>query len=276
MAITNGYCTLLELKEALMRQRSYTAATISFATTTNIITDTAYGLKRFQHGEIIKISGSTSNNGYFTVTASGGDTAKTCTVTESLTTEAAGDTVTIQHWVDLDNDNDLEDAIEDASRMIDGDCKRFFYKSSANTVRYFTAEAGDTLEVVDLISIDTDGLVTDENQDRIYERTWATTDYDLMPYNASETGDPYDHIMRAPLGNYFFPQTRKGTKITGYWGWSAVPKPIRRACILMAMRLHRRSMAVFATTGGRDVEQRAIPKLDPDYARLIAPYVRRV
>ena len=273
MAITNGYCTLAEIKEALATQRSYTAATISFAVTTNIITDTAYGLRRFQDGETIKISGSTSNDGYYTIATAGGDSANTITVTENLTTKAAGDTVTISQWTDLDNDSDLEYAIEDASRMIDSECRRHFYQATA-TAHYYSATDG-VVEVDDLVSIDASGLVTDGNNDRTYETTWAATDYDLMPFN-SINGWPYDHIMTAPNGRYSFPSGRKAIKITGTWGWTAVPDPIRRACILMAMRLHRRNLSVFGMVGGNEVEQRAIPKLDPDYARLIEPFKRRV
>lgn len=76
---------------------SYSASTISFTGTTNVITDTANGLDVFTGGigQQIDTTGSTSNNGLFTVStvaANGGSMV----VEEDLVTEAAGDAVVIK------------------------------------------------------------------------------------------------------------------------------------------------------------------------------------
>ena len=54
----------------------------------------------------------------------------------------------------------------------------------------------------DLLSVTT--LKTDEDGDRTYEITWATTDYDLMPYNATleSQAQPYSHLQTTPDGDY--------------------------------------------------------------------------
>ncbi len=70
------------------------AITISFTTGTKIIADSGNGLAFVKTGDLIKVSGSASNNGYFNV-ATGGTSAQIVT-TEALTTEAAGALVTVE------------------------------------------------------------------------------------------------------------------------------------------------------------------------------------
>jgi len=74
----------------------YTAGTISFAATTNIISDAANGFTVFYEGQTIDLIGSTDNDGAYTITDVETD-GSAMTVSESLTTEIAGDTVTIQN-----------------------------------------------------------------------------------------------------------------------------------------------------------------------------------
>lgn len=71
----------------------YTAATIAFVAATKKITDSANGLAIFKTGDIILVSGSTSNDGTYTV-ATGGVAAE-IVVAEALTNEGAGATVII-------------------------------------------------------------------------------------------------------------------------------------------------------------------------------------
>jgi len=74
---------------------TYSAITISFTGTTNIISDSASGLSVFYKGQTIDVTGSTSNNSDYTITDVESD-GSAMTVSESLTTEAAGDTVVIK------------------------------------------------------------------------------------------------------------------------------------------------------------------------------------
>jgi len=116
----------------------------------------------------------------------------------------------------------------------DAYCGRQFWQTASGTARYFTAEDGSELVVPDLVSVS--ALETDENNDRTYERTWTTGDYDLEPYNAAEFDEPYTYIHITPDGEYSFPTGRKAVKITGVWGWPAVPRAIRAACSLECKR----------------------------------------
>lgn len=71
----------------------YTAATIAFVAATKKITDSANGLADFETGDTILVSGSTNNDGTYTV-ATGG-VAGEIVVTEALTDESAGATIII-------------------------------------------------------------------------------------------------------------------------------------------------------------------------------------
>lgn len=249
MTITNGYATLAEIKRRWMNAHTYTATTLAFVTATKKITDTAKWLRRFQTGMLITVSGSTSNDGTYTIAT--GDVAAEIVTTEALTDEAAGDTVTITDVTDPVDDAILESAVEAASRAIDIHCGRFFYTNSSQA-RYFTADDGDLLFLPDdLISIDSSGLVTDDDGDRTYENTWATTDYILLPANASTDGKPYTMIEVDPYGSYSFPVgVRRGIKITGTWGYaSSVPVGIKEVCLLLAMQVMARKDAIYGTIG---------------------------
>lgn len=73
-----------------------TAATIAFVASTKKITDSASGLAVFTTGMTIKVTGSVSNDGVYTV-ATGG-VAGEIVVTEALTDEAAGASVMLDDW----------------------------------------------------------------------------------------------------------------------------------------------------------------------------------
>ena len=169
---------------------------------------------------------------------------------------------------DTIDDTVIEGKIEGVSRLIDLYCERHYYKSAATEKRYFSPEWGDLLKVNDLVSITT--LKTDEDRDRIYEYTWATTDYDLEPLNASQDGKPYTQIRVTPDGDYLFPRIRKSVEIDGIWGWPAVPMLIKEACLLQTIMLFKKKDAPLGSEGGTPFGALKIPsKLDPDVEGML-------
>lgn len=72
----------------------YTAATISFTQSTKTIADSGDGLAFVKTGDLIRISGSTSNDGFYTV-ATGG-VAGSIVVDDTLVNESATATITIE------------------------------------------------------------------------------------------------------------------------------------------------------------------------------------
>lgn len=148
------------------------------------------------------------------------------------------------------NDTQFENIIEAASRWIDGNRGRHFY--TASETRYYTAEVGHRVVIDDLITLTT--LLTDEDGDGTFERTWTAADYNLYPYNAAIKLRPYIAIERSVPGSLTFPTLRKGVSVTGVFGfWSAVPEAITEACILISMRVWGRKDLLFGVSGNADL-----------------------
>lgn len=272
MTITNGYCTLAQARDRILEENTLTGATISFALSTKKIADSARGMKRFLTGDIIRVSGSVSNNGTFTV-ATGGVAAEVV-VTETLVNENAGATVTISVVNDQTDDAIIESIVTAVSRQIDLHCRRRFFTTAEDEVRYYTPESANVLFCEDdIISIAT--LKTDGDGDRVYEATWQTTDFDLMPFNAALESNPYTSIRITPAGSHRFPTIQKSTQITGKFGFSACPALISEACMLQSARLFRRKDAPFGIAGSGEMGQAVvIPMLDPDVKMMLMPYRR--
>lgn len=172
------------------------------------------------------------------------------------------------------DDEVAETAIETASRFIDDDTGRHFWKSASAEARYFTSEYPDLFVCADdIVSITS--LLTDSDGDRTYETTWQTTDYDLEPYNAAVVEKPYTQLRITPNGTYSFPTLRRGVKLTAVFGWPAVPKLAKSACIMQAGRWFKRKDAIFGVLGSADMGQIMLPaKLDPDVSLMLNPLRR--
>lgn len=179
------------------------------------------------------------------------------------------------------SDEMLEGVIEGVSRKFDDVCNRRFDADSSESARYYTAENSNYIFVDDIACPSSDVTIeVDTNADGTIEDTWATSDFVLAPYNAEALGVPYQKIEISANGRYAFPiKVRKGVKVTAKWGWpTAVPKPIKQACLLQSERLFKR----FATPIGSESmtafgkQTLTIPSLDPDVESLIGPYKKVV
>lgn len=139
---------------------------------------------------------------------------------------------------DATDDGVIEDLIEGASRLIDRMTGQYFRTGTTGAVKYYTASDYDILFTDPIISLES--LKTDENGDGTYEYTWntgqSTGDFYLMPMNQESTGFtyPYTWIEINPNGDYSFPTNPKGVKVTGKFGWAAVPQDIKVACYEIA------------------------------------------
>lgn len=173
---------------------------------------------------------------------------------------------------------DIEDTIDDAiitsvvtaaSRVIDEMCGRSF--QAVTETRYFSAGCSYEVDIDDLTTLTT--LQTDSDGDRTYEDTWATTDYDLEPYNAAAKSWPYTKLTITPIGQYAFPTVRKGIKITGVWGWPTVPSAVEEAATLLAIRWFKRKDAPFGIAGVNELGQvQMMGSSDPDVKAMLASY----
>ena len=138
---------------------------------------------------------------------------------------------------DANDDAVIESLINSASRYIDRQTGRYFYKSAADETKYFSANNQDRILVGDFVSITT--LKTDTlSGKRSYPYQWAATDYDLWPYDAG-SDKPYRYIDRSPRGLYLFPKrVAKGVMLTAIFGWPAIPNDISDACKMIVQGVY--------------------------------------
>jgi hypothetical protein len=158
------------------------------------------------------------------------------------------------------------------SKQIEDYTRRSFNQTTS-TIRYFTALNQDECIVDDLVTLTT--LQTDDYANRTYAVTWSATDYDLWPYNAAGHSEPYTMLERNVFtGLYVFPCAERGVKVTGVWGWPAVPTPVTEACLLQAARIFKRRDAPFGVIGNSEIGTlRTIPAMDADVKALLQQYV---
>ena len=123
------------------------------------------------------------------------------------------------------DDARLRTLLENVSRQVDRHCNRHFFTLAAT--RKFDGDGGTSLLIPDLISVDSNGIKTDDNKDRTFEATWAASDYLLLQSNADPTSAsnplsrPYTEVeVDVDAGTKSeFPAGRETVQIAGQWGW---------------------------------------------------------
>ncbi len=197
-----------------------------------------------------------------------------CTLSEfKAYLTAAGQEITS----DVSDDVVIESIIETASRFIDGECARKFWKNTVDETRYYTATESNYVRTDDLVSVTT--LATDEG-DRDYPNTWTTTDFDLWPYNAALDGRPYVQIVTTPGSDYYFwVGLNKGVRVTGIFGYPSIPAQIQNACLVISLSAYKRrfgenlSSVSTVTAGGVIITPQDVPAVA---WAMINPFRRRV
>jgi hypothetical protein len=169
------------------------------------------------------------------------------------------------------DDSLLEMAIESASRLIDGYTYRYFYNAGTAT-RDFVAEDSYLTIIDDLISL-SELKTTDEIGSEYV--TWGTADYQLRPVNGKQDGlnVPYTSILSTDdlLFNILGEQAL--VRVTGVWGWSAVPIAVTQATIIQSSRIYKRLDSPLGIAGFGDLGAIRVGRaLDPDVEQLVMPY----
>jgi hypothetical protein len=165
----------------------------------------------------------------------------------------------------------LELAVESASRLVDSYTQRYFYNAGTAT-RIFAPQDSYVTEIDDLITLTT--LQTSDGDE--FDTVWAAKDYQLEPLNGvvdGLTGYPATRI-RAVDDFLFNPLDGEATvRITGVWGWAAVPIAVKQATIIQASRIFKRNDSPLGIAGfGEMGAVRVGTQLDPDVRQLIEVY----
>jgi hypothetical protein len=151
-----------------------------------------------------------------------------------------------------------------ASLEVDSICGRQFgTHSGAATARYFFT-----------------AVATDQTDTGDYATTWTvSTDYQVAPLNGvgpnGQTGFPVTQLLAVGYA-YSFPTCTRhpSVKVTGKWGWAAVPVDVVEATYLLAHRLfYERDVPSGVVPGS--VEFGGVGMRRPyTVERLLAPYIR--
>jgi len=169
------------------------------------------------------------------------------------------------------DDSLLEMAIESASRLIDGYTYRYFYNAGTAT-RNFAAEDSYLVLIDDLVSI-SELKSTDEVGSEYV--TWSASDYQLQPVNGRQDGlnTPYTSILAVDDKLFNTLGSQALVRVTGVWGWSAVPMAVTQATIIQSSRIYKRLDSPLGVAGFGDLGAIRVGRsLDPDVEQLVMPY----
>jgi hypothetical protein len=127
---------------------------------------------------------------------------------------------------DASSDAEIMTDLTAISRYLDGKLERFFSQDDSDVSRIYVPT--DNLAVIYTDDIVT---VTSITLDTAGDDTYATalTSYDLMPFNADKGPEPRPYTRIGQRSSYFTKDVR--VKVTGTFGWPAVPEAIQRATI---------------------------------------------
>jgi hypothetical protein len=113
----------------------------------------------------------------------------------------------------------------------------------------------------------------DDNQSS-YTVEWSSEDYQLEPLNGLADSQPTPYTRIRAIGTYTF-QTLEGeasVKLTGVFGYSAVPTAITQATVIQASRIYKRLDSPLGIISGELGSMRIGSRLDPDVAQLVDSY----
>ena len=168
------------------------------------------------------------------------------------------------------DDTLLEMAVESASRAIDSYCNRVFYSTGTPVVRYYSPQDSYLCDIDDLVSLTSLFTNSDETQSS-YDIQWTSEDRQLEPLNGLADGQPTPFTRIRAIGEYTF-QTLNGeasVKVTGVFGYSAVPIAITQATVIQASRIYKRLDSPLGIISGELGTMRVGTRLDPDVAQLV-------
>lgn len=169
------------------------------------------------------------------------------------------------------DDSLLETAIEASSRMIDGFTARTFFNSGEDVRDY---AATDRLNVIIDDAISVSKVESTDKVGGTYVE-FTATDFQLEPVNSRSDGIAFPFTGIRAVNDFTFQVVDQQAlvRVTGVFGFSAVPIQIKQATIIQASRLFKRLDSPLGVAGFGDLGAIRISRqLDPDVEQLAMPF----
>jgi len=154
---------------------------------------------------------------------------------------------------------------------INNHCHRTFTLAESASARKFPAQTATRVFIDDVSAAD--GLVVEVGS----SGGWTTVDeddYECNPINGILNGEPWPVTNLVAMGGFSWPsRSLYRVRVTGIWGWPAIPGPVKEAAVLLAVRTLKRPDAPFGVTFG-DLGSIQVQLRDPDITTKLDPYQR--
>jgi hypothetical protein len=177
---------------------------------------------------------------------------------------------------DSTDDTALQSVLDATDQLINNYCDiKVGFGQTASQARYYTADNLTFVLTDPIVSVS--AVQTDDDGDGTYETTWSATDYVLAPRNAALDTRPYTEVDTAPNEPKVFTTLYLGVKITGVFGWPAVPSAVKQAALIQAGAVWSSRTAPFGIIGSQDqgTVMRMSRALHPEAQVLLEPYRNR-
>ena len=169
-------------------------------------------------------------------------------------------------------DDDIVGAIAAASKSVEKITRRRFWKDAdATSVRYYSPRSSSLVEIDDLVDLTEFATGPGDNT---FGAAWTeNTDFRLAPLNAAADGRPWKHVKTVVQSLTVGIAT---VRVTGQFGWDAVPDEVVEATTILASRFLRRAKdAPFgALNMGFEGVVARVTRTDPDVCNLLYPLTR--
>lgn len=183
-------------------------------------------------------------------------------------------------WVGLNDaldDTVIGDALDAASRGVDNFCHTHFWQTASGTARFFDTCDAHLVHVENVVAVTE--VATDPTGAGTFGVVWTAADYQLLPLNPAAASEPEPYTDIHAIGTLTFPRasgsaSRHGLiRVTGTWGWPAVPDSVYQATLLLANRLLKRRGSPEGVAGFDEFGTiRISARDDPDAVRYLTPY----
>ena len=185
------------------------------------------------------------------------------------------DAMQLAAWLNIEDGTDderLDAACQAAQTGINLWLGRNFNSDTADTARYYHPLTPTVCPIDDCHTITS--IATDNAEDGTYSTAWAAGDWQGTPIGgiskSGETGWPYTKIV-AIESREFVRTIRPYVKVTGKWGWTAIPADIKLAARLYAAELFKLHESPFGTAWSAEGAD-AVIRANRPLRDLLTPY----